>query len=575
MKKNLKISLLLLLIITLVSSCHRKQILEKEKKTAPQQGGSVIIGIRTDPETLNPLLAVSQLSYDIISLIFNKLADINEDLRTFHPRLAKSWEFSKDSLSIIFHLHTNVFWHDSVRFTSKDVIFTHKLQTNPEIGWNGITYKTYIASVEAPDDSTVIYHFRKRYNTMLMDAVEGYIVPEHLLKDMTPSEIRNSKFGENPVGTGPFVFKRWDFQQSITLVRNQNYYEENKPYLDKVIFKILPDERTIFNELRNREIDMAYYLSQGYYVMLEKLSINKRSHIKLRRILGRRYDFIGWNLYEPDSYITVFNENNKKDIKKIGDLEPHRLFSSQRVRAALTMAINREEIRKVVLKGLARAIDGPIPPIWPVYNDTAVYKWEYNPEKAKEILKEEGWIDEDGDNVLEKGDLEFSFEIYTNAGNTNREQAVTIIQDQLSRIGVKVIPKIVEPAYLFGYILPTRQYDAALIGWGVGLKVYLTPLFHSKTFFFPFHFTGYFSKEYDYLEDMALSAMSYEESQKYWNKISRKLSYELPYTWLYYEYQCIAIDKRYKNTKFDVRGAIINIEDWWIPVGERLKRDRF
>ena len=567
-----------ILAIFLLYSCTKKKGQEESgrlKKFTFETGGTLVIGIQSDPDDLNPLTALSQTARDIISLIFERLADINSDLLTFSPRLARSWEFSHDSLSIVFHLRTDVYWHDGAKFTSQDVVFTHSLQTNPETGWDGITFKDHIIEVTAPDDSTVIYRFDQRYPYMLMDAVEGYIVPEHILKDIPPARIHSSNFGRSPVGTGPFIFKDWVFQQNITLERNPNYHDKGKPYLNKVIFKILPDELTIFNELINREIDLAYRISPHYFIKVEKLWEKKKTHAHPYRLPGRAYDFIGWNLFEPRSYFEIIgSEEGEKDTSAIRKLVPHRLFSSQKVRAALTMAINRDELRQVVLEGLAIPLDGPIPPILWAYNDTILYRWDYNPSLAKKFLREEGWRDEDGDGILEKDSIEFCFEMYTNAGNSRRERAIVIVQDQLKKIGVKVIPKIVEPAFLFGYILPERQYDAALIGWNVGLKVYLTPLFHSKTFFLPFHFTGYLSPKYDRLEDMALSAKTFEQAKKYWNEIAKMLSYELPYTWLYYEYFCVAVDNRFKGTVFDVRGPFVNVESWWIPAEEKLQRDR-
>ncbi len=250
------------------------------------------------------------------------------------------------------------------------------------------------------------------------------------------------------------------------------------------------------------------------------------------------------------------------------------MFGSQKVRAALTMAIDRETIARVVNHGMAIPMNGPIPPILWAYNEKANTVLPYNPELAKKYLREEGWRDSDGNGILDKDNVEFSFEMLTNSGNIRREQALTMIQEQLRKINVKMIPRVVEPGLLYGRMLPSRNFDAVLIGWNVGLKMDFSPLFNSSTFFTPFHFTGFYSKEYDRLEETAKNANNRYTAQKYWDKIAKLLSWELPYTWLYYKLECIAIHSRFKNINFDKRGSYIQIEDWWIPEEERTKTDK-
>ncbi|MFA4907789.1 MAG: ABC transporter substrate-binding protein, partial [archaeon] len=104
-------------------------------------GGSLVAGINGEPDALNPLTGLLQPARNIQSLIFRRLADINEDLLNFSPQMATHWEFSKDSLAIIFHLRTGVFWHDGVPFTAKDVVFTHEIEVNPKIFWDGSAFK--------------------------------------------------------------------------------------------------------------------------------------------------------------------------------------------------------------------------------------------------------------------------------------------------------------------------------------------------------------------------------------------------------------------------------------------------
>lgn len=570
--------LTLLVILTLITcDSNRDNIKRVGKKFTEKDivdGGTLVIGINGEPETLNPLTALSKPARDVISLIFRRLADINEDLATFSPQLAKNWEFSPDSLSITFTLRTDVLWHDGVRFTSKDVVFTYNMQTDPLLAWDGISFKESITSVKSKDDSTLVFHFNHKTQTMLMDAVEGYIVPEHLLKNIPANKMHEANFNRQPIGNGPFKYIKWKTQQSISLIKFDQYYKKGKPHLDRVILKVIPDNVNLFRQLLSGEVDFVEGILPRDFTRLIKDWDKGKIIIRPVSFLGRQYDFIGWNLICPDSYAEALKKSGEGEPEIDKLLKPHKLFGNQKVRAALTMAIDRETITKVVNHGMAIPMNGPIPLILWAYNEKANTVWPYNPELAKKYLREEGWRDSDSDGILDKGSTKFVFEMITNSGNIRREQALTMIQEQLRKINVEMIPRIVEPGLLYGRMLPLKNFDAALIGWNVGLKADFSPLFHSSTFFTPFHFTGFYSKKYDTLEEAAKNSTNRNTAQKYWDKIAKLLSTELPYTWLYYKLECIAIHSRFKNINFDKRGSYIQIEDWWIPKEEHTKIDK-
>jgi len=570
----LKKILYLVLIVFFIAcgSDSRKNFINDDASYSDKDivnGGTLVAGINGEPDALNPLTGLLQPAINIQSLVFRRLANINEDLTTFSPQLAKSWEFSKDSLSLIFHLRTNVFWHDGAPFSAKDVAFTHKIEVDPKIFWDGVAFKADIKKVMAPNDSTAVFYFTKKSPTMLMDAVEGFILPEHLLKNVPPEKMPKIEFNRRPIGTGPFRFKEWKSQQYVMLTRFDRYYESNKPHLDTVIFKIIPDGAGMVRQLLSSDIDFTEVIPPRDFVRLQKEWENGNSPLRPVSYLGRTYDFIGWNLIDS-AHFRQMHDKYGEDFTRISEyIQPHPLFGSQKVRTALTMAIDRVAVARIVNDGMAMPMNGPIPQVLWAYNEKANRVVPFDPKRAAKLLKEEGWKDSDGDGVLEKGGRKFRFEMITNAGNTRREQALTLIQNQLKRVGVEMIPRIVDAGLLFGRMLPERDFDAILIGWNVGLKMDLSSLFHRSSFFIPFHFNGYYSPEFDRLEELAVATISPHEAQKYWDGIATLLSTDLPYTWLYYKMECSAIHRRFKNVVFDKRGAYNNLEDWWIPVKER------
>ncbi len=538
-----------------------------------EDGGTLVIGIRTEPETLNPLFALSQSARNVIGLIFLRLANINADLETFSPGIAKSWEIFPEKRQIVFHLHQNIRWHDGHPLTAEDVVFTYQLHVNPIIGWDGISYKQNISNVTAPDDSTVIFTFHAGNHTMLSDAVEGYILPKHLLQPYSPEELFTAGFNRQPIGAGPFIFVEWQNQQLIRLSKNESYFKASKPHLDRVIFRIVPDNFNLLNQLKSGEVDMVEGIHPKNFLAIQKSWQSGHSHLRPIRYLGRRYDFIGWNLIDPASHRkAVAAGATRSAIDSL--IRPNKLFGNQKVRAALTMAIDREAILNSVNFGMAVPLHGPVPPILPSYNETSNVVWEYNPEKSREWLAELGWADHDGDKLLDRNGVPFQFEILTESGNLHWEQVATIVQAQLAEIGIRTNLRFLEPALLYGELLPNRTFDAVIMGWTVGLTPDYAPLFHSDSYFTPFHFTGYYSPEYDRLDNLAKSARTKAGAQPYYDKIARLLSRELPYTWLYYRMECSAVHSRFKNIVFDKRGLYVNLEDWWIPRNERLKIDK-
>lgn len=569
----------LLLIALLLISCGKndKSGSKPSEKAYTDEdivsGGNLIVGITGEPDGLNPLTAHTKNAKDIISLIYRRLADLNEDLSTFTPQLAKSWSYSNDSLAIHFHLRTDALWHDNEKFNSEDVLFTYNLQVNESLAWDGYSFKENIKRVVATNDSTIVFHFREKLSTMLMDAVEGYIVPEHLLGEISVEELESADFSRNPVGTGPFRFSGWKSQQSVRLDKNEDYYVEGKPRLDGIIFQVVPDALNLWRQVRSGDIDLMESVPPADFNRLTESWNSGNSTIKPYSFLGRSYTYIGWNLIDRENYAHVMAAAGDEDPDLDELLKPHKLFGSQKVRAALTMALDRDAISQVVNQGLAIPMHGPIPPVLWAYNPNANSIWEYDIEGAKIFLEDEGWTDSDGDGVIDKNGVKFSFEMITNIGNEVRRQALTIVQQQLKVIGVEMTPRILEPALLFGRMLPRRELDAALLGWSVGLKMELTPLFHSSSILIPFNFVSYLSPEFDKLENAAIRATKSDIAQKHWDGIAKLLSWELPYTWLFYNMDTTALHSRFKGVSIDKRGAFINMEDWWIPLEERADHD--
>jgi len=520
------------LIFLVLISCS-KPTLEKD---------IITIGLGYEPESLLPLFPLSATASNVKSLIFNNLLKMNEDLVTFSPELAKSYTFSDDSLKITFILNSNIYWHDDEKLTSNDVVFSHNLYTNKLVGWDGLSYKQNIIDVIAIDDTTVVYIFDNKTPFMVMDAVEGVILPKHILSKVEVEGLFQSDFGHNPIGSGPYKLTHWENQQYIQLEKHEKYFNENKPSISKIIFKIINEPVMMVQQIMNREIDMASNIPVIY---LDKIS-QEDSNLEIVNYTGKDYDFIGWNMIDRVSFNQLKDSIKANPQTFIPLVEPHFLFGNKRIREAMSLAINKKLITEKLFSGNADPINKPYVLFGTKQLNTSN---QYDISKAKEILTEEGWIDSDGNGILDKNGKEFKFTIYTNSGNIIREQILDILVEEYGKIGIKMIPQKVEPNYLVSDIVPNKKFDALLLGWNAGIKPDFTPLFHRSQYLHPFHLTGFYSPEFDDMNNKLLQSKNITDFNYNLDIVLDELSQNRPYTWLYTKNNILVYNKRIKNVE--------------------------
>lgn len=526
------------------------------------QGGTLIGGFITDVKSLNPYVVESQTGGDVIGMMFLSLTDINPDLRTYSPRLARSWEFSDDRRTLTFHLRTDVEWWDGVDVTAKDVVFSHQVATSPDLAWAAASWKQFIDDVSAPDDSTVMYHFSRVYPYQIMDAVEGKILPEHVLRDVPLANLRTADFNQHPVGNGPFVLKRWQPQQQIELVKNPHYYEQGKPHLDRLVFKIVPDRTTLLTQLQTGEIDLLEDIPPKAFQQVKEDYQAGDTRIKPYEYLGRNYDIIAWNNIDPEKY-------NPKQFTtpESFDAIPNPYFADKRVRQAMTYAIDRGLLREAVGYGMLKPMHGAISPILWAHDDD-IPEIPYDPEKARQLLAAAGWRDADNDGILERDGREFQFTMKTNAGNVRREQACTLIQEMLKKVGVRMDIRQEEGLTFFND-MQSKQFEAALLGWAVSLKVDFAMVLDTRAALRGYNFITFRNPEFDRLNAKAALTVDPDEAKQLWSHVERLLQEDQPYTWLYYMEAGHGLDERFHGVVMDHRGVFQNLRDWWVPVKER------
>ncbi|MFH1073815.1 MAG: peptide-binding protein [Candidatus Firestonebacteria bacterium] len=485
-----------------------------------------------DASILNPILSTDSASSDIHGLIFNGLVKYDKNLRLMGD-LAEGWEISKDNLSVTFYLKKNIRWQDGLPFTAADVEFTFKKLTDPKTKSPYKSAYELVKKFEVLDDFTI----QVTYGVPFAPALESWgmgILPKHLLEN---ADINTAAFNSNPLGTGPFKFVDWNRGERIRLKSNEAYYD-GRPFIDKVLYRIITDQATQLLELKSGGID-AMGLTPDMYVMLTK-DPAFTSKYNIFKYNGFNYTYLGFNLNNP-------------------------LFSDKNVRKAIACGINKKEIINGVLLGLGVEATGPfLPRSWAFNKD--VRRTEYNPEKAKMLLKDAGWHDSDGDGILERNGKKFEFMLMTNQGNKPRELVTQMIQQNLKKLGIKVNIRIIAWSSFINEFVDKKKFDALVLGWQLVPDPDIYDIFHSsKTGEKEYNFVSYKNSEVDRLLIEGRTTYDLEKRRKAYNKIHEIIAEDLPYVFIYVPDSLVAMDKRFQNIKVEPAGIRYNFEKWFVP----------
>jgi len=514
------------------SSGSKVERVSKEQGDKPVNGDAFVESSLGDATGLIYNITSDSASHAVASKIYNGLVEYDKGLNIVGD-LAESWDIANEGKEIIFHLRKDVRWHDGEPFTSADVEFTYKFMIDDKTPTSYDADFRLVKSFEVIDKYTVKVTYDEPFAPALISWSMA-VLPKHLLegKDVTKSPLLRE-----PVGTGPYKFLEWKAGESITLKANDDYFK-GRPYIDRLVTRVIPDTATTFLELLNGAIDM---------ISLTPLQWTKQTDSNPR--FNEQY-----NKYEYLSFgYTYVGYNNTK--------EP---FNDKRVRQALTYASPKADMVKGILFGLGVEANGPYKPgtIW--YNDN-VRKYEYNLEKAKALLAEAGWKDTNGDGILDKKGKKFEFELMTNQGNSVRTSICETLQQSWAKIGVKANIRVLEWATFINEYVDKQKFDALVLGWNITNDPDLYDVWHSSNCGGrKLNFVCYKNKELDKLLEEGRKVFDPEKRKLFYHKAQEILAEDQPYTFLYVPYSLVAISKRIENVSPSPAGITHNQNDWWV-----------
>ena len=348
-----------------------------EPAATGEAGGTVTLIIPEEPTTLNYFMADAAIVRQVAEATsMTGLATVNEK-GEFVPVLAAELPtldnggLSEDYLTVTWKLKPDLKWSDGEPITSDDIKFTWEVLSNPDSGaLSGTTGFDLITSVETPDDLTAVLTYSSPYPGYLDQFAYG-LLPRHATGE--PADMLNWGWNRNPVGARPFVVSDWQSGSSITLTRNPNYYEEGKPYLDSLVFTIVPEPaaQTALMLQGDAQVHLWPGEAEAEY---NKLLTGKAKQVLVPGIWNMTIDF---NLSAP------FDGDP-------GPTPPHPILGDIRVRQAIASAIDYDTLINDVLQGTVSPSTNAFPYGW--YKCEMPRPFPYDVDKANQLLEEAGWV---------------------------------------------------------------------------------------------------------------------------------------------------------------------------------------
>ncbi len=379
--------------------------------------GSTLVYASGDYTRINPAMDEHG---EINILLFNGLT-AHDGKNQVVPGLAKSWDYDPDTHTYTFHLEENVQWHDGQPFTAEDVKFTIEAIMDPENGSENAPNYEDVEEITVIDDHTVAFRLAAP-NVAFLDYMTMAVLPRHLLEG---EDMQTSGFFRAPVGTGPYKLAAWDEGQAITLEKNEDYFK-GAANIDRIIFKIVPDDNAQALQMQSGELDLALLTPK------DARNFEGREGYTVYDMKTSDYRGILFNFWNP-----YWAENR--------DLIP-----------AICCGLDRQAILDAVVLGRGVVAYGPLQRN--VYNNEDVERYDYDPDRARSILEDAGCVmGENG--FYERGGQEIGFVISVGAGDQVRLDIAQAAAQQLREIGVNCTVEVPEKVDWGGQM-------AYLIGWG-------------------------------------------------------------------------------------------------------------
>jgi len=488
-----------------------------------------------DATNLIPMIAGDASSHAIAGQLYLSLLKYDKNL-DLTGQLAESWEISADNSTITFHLRPGLRWSDGKPLTSADCLFTLNLI---QADSTQSAYKAdyiLVKRAEAPDPKTFIVHYDETFSPALSSWSSLAILPKHVFED---ENIMDTPLSRAPKATiGPYRLAEWQSQQSILMRANEDYFD-GPVWITERLTRIIPDRATQFLELSSGRLD-SVALSPMQYSRLFETRESLKTNFNRYKYLDFVYTYLGFNLKRKP-------------------------FDDIRVRQAIAYAVDRQEILDGVQLGLGETIASPYKPGTFWVNEKLKPR-PFDPEKARTLLADAGWVDSDGDGIVDKSGKPLSFTVLTNNGNKQRADAATIMQQRLKKVGIAMNVRLVEWSAFIQNFINKRNFDAVILGWSLSPDPDQYTIWHSsQTGPRQFNFLSYNNANVDAALDAARRTFDRVQRKVHYDRMQEEIYNDVPMVFLFAPYSLPVMHKRFHGIMPEPAGIGYNSEKWYVP----------
>ncbi len=529
-----------------------KRAYEVTQKADYAEGDWLVRAFGNSIKTMTPLVSSDVYASSIQGYVLESLLSRDPESLEWQGMLAESWEVSDDGLTITFKLRPEAAFSDGAPVTAEDVVFSFDFIMNPAIkAPRERAYYEKLASVKALGPHEVEFIFKEPYFNALTLAGGMSIMAKHFYAPylQEPETFNRSK--GLLFGSGPYRLadpKGWTPDSGvIELERNPRYWGPVQPSFNRLIWKVIENETARLTAYRNTEIDTYGAKPREYRnKLLEDEQLMKRSQRFEYLAPTAGYRYIGWN------------QSRKGKRTR---------FADRRVREAMTYLTDRQRIVDEIMLGYGEVAVGPFNPQGKQHAPDLEPR-EYSVAKARSLLLDAGYEDNDGDGLLEDGrGRPFSFELVYPQGSEDYTALALFLKDSYAKAGVQLIPKPTEWSVMLD-LLDKKDFEAISLGWSASLESDLYQIFHGdQTKNNGDNFVNYSNPELDKLIEKARSTMDEAKRMPLWQEAERILYRDQPYTFLTRSKSLVLVDERMKNVKVTPLG--LNANDtpigWYVP----------
>lgn len=478
------------------------------------RGGTLVLGVDQEAIGLDPNIITSFSSFRRVDLLYNALLRYDTEANVV-PDLAQSWDVV-DATTYVFHLREGVKFHNGREMTAEDVKYSIERVLDPATGSPGRSYLEPISEVIVVDDYTVEVRLEEATASLLDAFTSGNvaIVPREEIE-------RHGDLQRTAVGTGPFMLESWTPDQDMVLVRNPDYFDEGLPYLDKIVFQVIPDQMSLLAGLRTGSLDAAH-ITEGSVLQVA----------------------------QRDPSLTVL-ESPSLNLRTFGFNVTREPFDDARVRRAIALAIDRQPIIQAAEFGLGEP-SAPMPSsakVWAApLQELSTY--EVDLEEARRLLQEAGIPDN------------FRFDIVVSPTYEGGLAVAQVIQQQLRAIGLDAQLDVVEwGIYIDRWVQEDFDAMVELRGGGADPDRFLYRMIHSEGAVNNFL---YGHPELDRLLEQGRRMTDVEERSAVYVEAQKLLADEAPYIGLYTPQETMVVREHVQGLELLLTGSFRHFDETWL-----------